>query len=319
MTTSVARGQPQRGARPGRRGIGLLLAWLGGLIFIQAAWAYEGAVWVATSGEGAVYTETVAALGASLRGVDLTVAPWRDITGKAAPPRVVVAVGMDALRHVAVLAENWPRTSVVALLVPRHGLELLQRSSDKRLTGVYLDQPFLRQMQWLRAAMPGKSRVGVLLGPTSKAYAQEIRQAARQAGLDARVKVVEQPEDVAMELRNVLNESDVFLAVPDGIVFSSQMTQYILMASYRHGVPLVGYSAPLVKAGAIAALVASPSQIGRQGAALVMRLLDGSAASAAQAPDEYEIKVNPSVARSFDLSIDDGGFGRKARADKEAP
>lgn len=289
-------------SRPGWLGLWLLaLQLISGL-----AAAASNSVWIATSGDAAVYVETAQALTGQFPGEQIPIAPWRETLSRPeSPPAVLVTLGLEALKQAVASASERPGTAIVALLVPRYGLESMPRSSALRLTGVYLDEPFSRQLQWLRLALPEHRRVGVMLGPNSKRYAGEIRQAAEAAGLDLELRIAEAQADVAPGLQAVLAEADVLLAVPDSVVFSGQMVQYVLLASYRHGLPLIGYSAPMVKAGAAAALVATPEQIGRQGAALVRKVLGGGRLPAIQAPDDFAIKVNPSVVRALDLALDE--------------
>ncbi len=206
---------------------------------------------------------------------------------------------------------------MIALLVPRSGLEQAARGGSGRVGGIYLDQSFARQMRLLSLVMPESKQVGILLGPSSKTYARELGQVAKKAGLAADIKVVESRDEVAPTLRAMLSEADALLAVPDGLLYGGQMLQYVLLASYRHGVPLIGYSAPLVKAGAIASLVSTPSQLGRQGAALVRRLLDGGRMPPPLAPDEYDVRVNASVARSLGFAVDEATLSARMRGGDE--
>lgn len=293
-----------------------LLAMFGG---VGGAWAKDATVWLATSAEGGIYAEVSNALVGQLTDVDVQVMPSRQLSAhQGPPPAVVVALGMDALRQVIQVTEPWHKTSIVALLVPRSGLESSEMQRVARLSGIYLDQPFSRQMQWLAEAMPERKTLGVLLGPTSKGYVREIRAAARQSGLELVLKVIDNRDEVSPALQAVLAESRLYMTVPDSVVFNSQMAQYVLIASYRYAVPLLGYSAPLVKAGAVAALVASPTQIGRQGAAMVRKLIDGGRPSI-QAPDDFEVRINPSVIRALDLVINETAMGRKARSVRDLP
>ena len=285
-----------------------------------SAWSRGRVVWVALSGEGGAYAEIAAELDRRLISDEVLVQPWRNFFAKgAASPDVIVTVGMEALTRMTESAEAWPRASWVALLVPRSGLEQIGQQNIPRLTGVYLDQPFDRQMQLLRLAMPGRERVGVVLGPTSMRYLKEIHKAVRQAGLVLVPRVVTTRDEVSPALQSVMTDSDVFLAVPDDVVFDRYMAQYVLIASYRRGIPLLGYSAPLVKAGAIAALVSLPAQIGSQGSVLVSRVLSGAALPEVQAPDDYQVMVNSSVARSLDLPMDQATLDHKLHAGKGRP
>jgi putative ABC transport system substrate-binding protein len=291
----------------------VMFAWVG------VGWAKDAPVWIVASADGGIYAEVSNALARNLPDAEVQIMTWRQVSTKQGPPpTVIVALGVEALQHVVKVAEPWPKTNIVALVVPRASLEALHAQGGARLSGIYLDQPFSRQMQWLAEAMPERKTLGVLLGPNSKAYSREIRAAARQSDLDLVLKVIENREEVAPALQSIFADSQIFLTVPDSVVFNSQMVQYVLIASYRHGVPLLGYSAPLVKAGAVAALVSEAAQIGRQGAALVRKLIDGGRASI-QAPDDFEVKINPSVMHALDLAIDENALGKKARSVREAP
>ncbi len=280
--------------------------------------AKENVVWIATGGDGGAYAETSAALSRQLPGVEILAFPWQELSSRQGQqPAVIVALGAEALQHALDFAQDFPRTPLVGLLISRHSLESLSRKSVKRVTGIYLDQPFTRQMQWLREAMPDLERIGFLLGPNSKSYAAEIRQAAKQSRFEAIVRVAENSDDAALRLRDLLPEVQLFVVVPDSAIFNGQMLQYALIATYRRGIPAYGYSAPMVKSGAIAALVASPGQVGRQGAGLVRRILETGAMPTVQAPDDYEIRINESVARSLGIVIEEAARATRGRAGKD--
>jgi ABC-type uncharacterized transport system substrate-binding protein len=302
------------------RGARALLGCLLAVLLFGHAWAREAAVWVVTSGDSPAYVEAADALARALPELDIQARPWREIVARqGGAPSVIVTLGLEALTRVAEVAETWPRTTIIALMVTRSGLESLQRAAFPRITGIYLDQPFARQLQLLRQAFPGREKIAVLLGPNSKVYAKEIRQAARQAGLGVEMRTIDGADEIAGALQGLLADADLFLAVPDGVVFSPRMIQFVLLASYRHSVPVFGYSAPLVKAGAVAAVASTPDRIGRQGAAMVRRVLDGATLPGPQAPEDYEMKFNASVARSLGIAIDDGALGKKARPGRDEP
>lgn len=275
-------------------------------------WAKGQRVWVALSGTEAPYQEAAKALREGLPEHDVTVRPWGEFANDPAPaPRLIVTLGVEAMNRMAQATAVWPKTTVVALLVPRANLEKGAEERHGRLTGIYFDQPFGRQMQFLRLAMPDRRRVGILLGPGSSRYQGEIRQAVKRAGLEEVFQLVEDKDDLSPRLRDVLAKSDVLLAVPDAVVHSNQTAHHVLMASYRQGVPVVGYSASFVKSGAAAALVSTPEQIGRQGAELAARLLAGGEIPEPVAPTDFAVMVNASVARSLELGLDADYLTRK--------
>lgn len=274
-------------------------------------------VWIALSGGEVPYLEAAKAVREGLPDYEVTVRPWSEFVAESSPaPRVIVTLGVEAMHRMVQSSALWPKVPVVALLVPRASLERLVDETPGRLTGIYFDQPFARQMQFLRLAMPGKKRVGILLGPGSRRYQGEIRQAVRRAGLEEVIELVDDKDDLPPRLRDVLEKSDVLVAVPDTAVHNNHTAHHVLMASYRRGVPLIGYSSSFVKAGAAAALVSTPDQIGGQGADLVARLVAGGDLPEPRAPEEFEVMINDSVSRSLDLSIDADYLARKLGARK---
>lgn len=277
-------------------------------------------IWVAVGGQDANSQALVKELRGRLPDRELIVRPWSEFVAESAPaPRVVVAVGADAMERMAAAATAWPKTTLVALLVPRANLERLAEDHRGRITGIYFDQPFPRMAQFLRLAMPERRRIGVLLGPNSQRYRSELVQALRRAGLEEVIATVEERDDLPQALRAVLDDSQVLVAIPDSVVHNSNTAHHSLLAAFRQGVPMVGYSASFVKAGAAMALVSTPEQIGRQGAALVADLLAGREVPAPQAPEEFEPMANANVTRSLGLAPDVEALGRQLAGKKRAP
>jgi len=277
-------------------------------------------IWVALGGQDANSLALVKELRARLPDRELIVRPWREFVAESAPaPKVVVAVGADAMDGMAAAATAWPRTTLVALLAPRANLERLAEDSGGRITGIYFDQPYPRLAQFLRLAMPERRRIGILLGPGTLRYRGELVQALRRAGLEEVIVAVTDRDDLPKALRTVLDDSQVLVAIPDSVVHNGNTAHHTLLAAFRQGVPMVGYSASYVKAGAAMGLVSTPEQIGRQGAAMVAELLAGRAAPAPQAPEEYEAMANANVTRSLGLSLDVEALGRQLAGKRRAP
>ncbi len=284
-------------------------------LFFPAAGAsaQEKVIWVALSAEGGVYRQTATVLEQQLPGVRLQVRHWRDwVAQRSEAPDLMVAVGAEAMQRMADSMAAWPGVPLVALLVPRASVESVLRSNPSlRLTGVYLDQPFERQFQLIKRALPGRARVGVVLGPSSARYLSDLQRAAKSEGLILQIQTAMRKEEVAPALQAAMTDADVFLAVPDSVVFSSHMAQYVLIASYRAGLPLVGYSASLAKAGALASLHATPEQVGLQGAELIRRVLSKrGSVPPLQGPAGCEITVNENVSRVLGLPMDGPGLER---------
>jgi len=274
--------------------------------------ALADVVWVALSSKEPAYLEAANALRAALPDDQVRIGEWNEFNFKASPPQLLVTVGSEALRQLHQAAE---KTRIVALLVPRNTLDELRDASAGRITGVYYEQPIARQASLLRAAFPEKSRVAMVLGPTSARYRGELSQALRHVGMEGVFELVADKAELSEAVQNLLSNSDVFLALPDAEAINNQTAKFILLATYRRGIPLVGYSASFVKAGAAVALVSSPTQIGKEAAQMVNETLRRKWLPAPRAPAEFEVLVNASVARSLGLGLDAALLEKRVRGE----
>jgi len=98
---------------------------------------------------------------------------------------LVITVGLAAARSVVARETTLPAIPpTLCLLIPRQAFErLTPRRGDgrpHRLSAVYIDQPLSRQLDLLRIALPGRMRIGVVLGPTSAELAKDLREGARE-------------------------------------------------------------------------------------------------------------------------------------------
>jgi ABC-type uncharacterized transport system substrate-binding protein len=111
--------------------------------------------------------------------------------------------------------------------------------------------------------------------------------------------------DIFPDLQQVLNRSDVLLALADPQIYNSSSIQNILLTAFRLKVPMVAFSPAYVRAGALMALYVTPVQVGVQAAELVRLVLDGkSLPGHAVESNDFEVAVNAHVARVLDVSLD---------------
>lgn len=220
---------------------------------------------------------------------------------------LVVTVGMQATQRAAEESLSVP---VLATLVPRLAFDRLLslRQRDMRtFSAIYLDQPAARQLALLRVALPGRKRLGVVVGPESQDKLKLLQATLRDTKLQLVVESIDSADELIPALQRVLAESDALLALPDPLVFNKNNVQSILLTAYHYQDPVIGYSNAYVKAGALAAVYSRPEQIGQQAAEVVQRLLAAKAAGlpSGQYPKYFNVSVNYQVARSLGIRIEE--------------
>jgi ABC-type uncharacterized transport system substrate-binding protein len=274
----------------------------------------EARVVIVSSDSTAAYMEAAQALIAELGsgGVSpydirrLSLAEWSASADRPASPKLYVALGTQAA---TALALGQTQAPVLVALVPRASFERVLAASGRKassnFTAIYLDQPVARQLAMLRLALPKAKRIGVLWGPDSWLKASGFRSAALANGYSVNEAGLEGKSNVFSDLPQVLDGSDVFLAVADPMVFNSNSIQNILLTTFRAQVPVVAFSPAYVRAGALLALHATPEQAGRQAGGLVLNTMRGQ--SLPERPlesNDFEVAINDHVARVFGLSLD---------------
>ena len=297
------------------------------LVLLAATSAQAAKLVIVSSDAGAAYLETAQAMVAEferrnlpgLEIVRLTVPEF--VAAPALAPTLVVALGSEAALALAKMDVHAP---VLCALLPRHSFErALQatgRKASSQYSALYLDQPLARQIELIRLALPGAKRIGWLSGPESRDMAHTLASVLKAGGLELVQAGVVHGESIFPALRSVLRDADVLLAVPDPEVYNANSIQNILLASFRARVPLVAFSPAYVRAGALMALYATPTQVGVQAAAMARAVLLGKGLPATpQYLQDFSIAVNEHVARSLGLTIEPQGLAAQLRRREGGP
>lgn len=258
--------------------------------------------------QGGVYSEAVDAIRSELqRGgipmADIVVKPWYELAREGGQPRIAVAIGVGALRG---LIDAGTRMPLLAALVPRAsyaGLATAAGQGGRAHSAVWLDQPAGRQFDLLRLALPSRQRVGVVYGPESRIFENEMQRAAGERGVAVVSARIDTAAQLSAALQKTLEDADLLLALPDPQIYNGATIQNVLTATYRHRIPMAGFSPAYAKAGALLALYSTPAQIGTQVGEIVRGFLAGRPLPPAQGPRDFSIGVNGDVARSLGISV----------------
>lgn len=266
-----------------------------------AARAAELTVWVGREGE--LQQSFVDALREQTeRGGQHSIAQVRtpgSAQAAANPKSIIVAVGAEAAQ--AAIAEG--ATALLAVLVSRRDVDNLRSSAPQaRLTAIVLDQPLARRLTMLRTLAPGTESVVALVGPATAARSSEIESAAAALGMKARIANIADESQIVPTLDRLLTEGSALLAMPDASIYNRNTVMSILLTTYRHRKPVIGFTAAYVRAGAVAAVFSSPGDI----AAQVAEVLAGVAGpeqlvSRVLAPSRFEVSINERVSRALGL------------------
>lgn len=267
---------------------------------------------LALSKESGAYQEYANALAGQLAGknVELTVIdadqPFPDAD-------LVISAGLKAATAAAIYK---PRAMLV-VLIPKESFVKFKNDFPAQAAGgenvysaVYLDQPFKRQVDLVAAALPGAKSIGVLYASQpNELFVLRKQVSARKLLLNEHF--LSPGEGLSASLQDLLGKSDVLLALPDAEIFNTSTIRNILLETYRNRVPLVGFSAAYVKAGALCAIFSTPGQLARQSLEIIQGYTATRKLPAPQYANDFDVSVNEQVAHSLGLNIKSAAQLRK--------
>lgn len=219
---------------------------------------------------------------------------------------LVIALGVKALQAASRLQHTTP---VLGVFTPLPTFNRLLLESGRRLgilSAIVLDQPYRRQIELARIVLPKARNLGILLGSTSNRYEDFLREGAERSGFSVNVEEVRSGSDLIPKLDKIFQSNDALLAIPDPVVYNRETAQSILLTSYRHQVPVFGYSRSYVKAGALAAVFSNAMDLARQAAEIAISAQQAKdVLPPPQVPKYFSIIINRQVQRSLNLQIAD--------------
>jgi putative ABC transport system substrate-binding protein len=217
-----------------------------------------------------------------------------------------ISVGRTLLISVGITAARQASDSelpTLNTLITRRTYEATRSLYRAPVTAIYLEQPVKRQLQLVKSALPLRNSLTVLLGPQSQELADELLQQSQRLAMHLRVLNVDKDGGVEQLFGQELQAADTLLLVPDPAVVSRRTIKPLVLGSYRQGIPLVGYSKALVKAGALMAVHSTPEMLQQEMLDVVQRYFSGQALPVARYSADFTISVNYQLARALKLSL----------------
>ncbi len=185
-------------------------------------------------------------------------------------------------------------------------------STGAPVCGVSTDAPADAQIKLMSQALPGLKTIGLLY--CSGAQGGQERLASLRKALPKGVLLtavaVDKAKSPADAIESLLEQKpDVVRTLPDPAVYNAVTVRALLLNSIRKGVPVFGYSASVVKAGALLGVSVDPRAEGEQAAKLAMELLAKPAPTTTTAdthgilPPRLQVVVNLIVAKRLSLTL----------------
>lgn len=218
----------------------------------------------------------------------------------------------------AMIAASQRKTSppILSTLIPRQAFKQYRpalAATNKRVTAIYIDTAPEKQVLLAKLLLGKLQTVGILVSKDITPGKQQIHNLVKKTGLKSTIVSVSQMDNIIRKLSRVISNSDVLLALPDPLIFNRNTARNILLTTYRKRIPIIGFSANYVKAGALAAVYSTPEQIANQTGKAIIDILDSSSPfpKNGRYPEQYSIAVNRNVAHSLAISVPNNALLKK--------
>lgn len=220
-----------------------------------------------------------------------------------------VAIGPTALRDAlsrrcdCVVISAYTSSQVWRTLTAR-----LPKPRRMAMTAIYAEPAPNDQMRLADLLYGRPVRVGVLLGPDT-AFLRPVLNDATEIQMYA-------PGDDLNHTLNSMTRAETLLALPDSDIYNAENVRNILLSTYRRKQGVIGFSADMVKVGALATTYSEIEEINAQVAELAADFVRTGELDPPQFPRYFRTIINEGVASSLDLRVTDAArnFARRAPA-----
>lgn len=212
--------------------------------------------------------------------------------------QLIIAMGS---RTSKALLDSDNDTPMLSLLMPENlALGFAQLYPQKKQWhSLLINQPLERYFHLISALLGKQADTGLILGTLSEQLQVDYQKAARSTGHTLQVANIQQTEQLTESIKFLSQRSDVLLMSTDPEIYNKNTIRSILLSSYRHRLPVIGFSKSLTHAGAIAAIYSEPEQISQQAVKISLQILRGETAEKTYSPEDFSVSVNFQVARSL--------------------
>jgi hypothetical protein len=212
--------------------------------------------------------------------------------GAPARPPLSIAIGPEALRKAAEAGSAPLLSAFTASQVWHHTL----KGRKLRASAVFGEPAPADQMHLVELLYRRPTPAAAILS-ADNAYLRPVLG-------QVRVEPFEEGGNINRALNRV-QQAKVLLAMPDRAVFSTGNIRNILLSAYRRNQGVIGFSADMVKAGALATTYSEIEDINAQVAEMTAQYVATGELPGPQFPRYFRTIVNEPIARSLGIKVDD--------------
>jgi ABC transporter substrate binding protein len=210
---------------------------------------------------------------------------------------LVAAVGIGACER---FKEAGAGLRLLPALVLRNDL---QACGARRAGAVYADVRLVTVLEHLHELFPQKLRVGLIRRPATPTLDPGTLARVQQLGYRISTEPCSGPDKLLAAFSSLKGRADFVIAEPDAELYNSATIKPLVLAAIDQRLPIVGFSAGFVRAGAMLGVYPDFRDLGCQTGELIEQILLGKGASGETGPRKIEMVFNPRIARLIGFAV----------------
>ena len=215
---------------------------------------------------------------------------------------IYLAVGPEALRYLATSNANGPIISTFTSFKVFHTIADKYTGRAGTISAVYADPSPAQQFQLISLIYRKPIKVGVILSGDNPHIENVLRRSVTPRQAEVTYETLAPGEDISRALTR-LADVQAILATPDSTVYNAETIRTILVSTYRRNQAVIGFSAAVVKAGALASTFTDINDTVAQIDDMVTDYEASGRLPDPQFPKFFDAIVNEDVARSLNIVI----------------
>lgn len=213
------------------------------------------------------------------------------------------AMGLGSLTIKKMLSVRKP-IHYFSLLVPRHRLDRLNRIYAKlgiKLTGIYDEQPFARQLYLSKAINPKLTSVAILLDQSDKYYLPEYQSIANNNHIKLNYRILK-PSDSPEKYLEEIATKNTYLVITNNkqLASKSKLAALVLSAFYQH-IKLIGNRYENVKIGTLASIYTPAAMLASEASEQFKNLCLTNKVSTPRYASHFSVAINQQIAENMNM------------------
>lgn len=221
---------------------------------------------------------------------------------------VIITLGTGA-SQAAQRATNCTGTPVVIVSVTDPVGSKLVKSMQKpggNITGVTNRYPIIEQLKLFKRVQPNLKTIGTIYNPSeanSLTLLADLEESAKKLGLKVVARVATKSGEVKAATESLIGDCEGVYIFDDNTALSAFST--ITLTCNPHKIPVYASNPEFVEQGALLSKGANQTDLGRQAADYVLKIIKGSSPKdlAVTGPVKFTIAINYRVAKNLGIKI----------------